>query len=296
MLNPTPQWKIVHETPGTATIDGDRGLGIMLGAEAMRLAIQKARDNGVGVVTLTNTGHIGAVGYFAMLAAQADMVGVCITCGGTLVVPTFGAEPRVGTNPISFAAPARNLPPLLYDAATSTIAGNKIGLALRVGANILPGWISEPDGTPIMDERPVPDRGHFHLLPLGSTREMGSHKGYGFALMAEVLAALLSGTLPSMLNPDEDSVVRFKSYFAAYNIAAFTDLDAFKDTLDRVLQTLLDTPPAPGHERVIYPGWSEHVEEQERIERGIPLHREVVEWFDRTTDELGIAALERMYG
>jgi LDH2 family malate/lactate/ureidoglycolate dehydrogenase len=231
-----------------------------------------------------------------MQAAQQDMVGLCLTAMNVLVLPTFGAAPRLGTNPISFAAPAKSAPFLLYDAATSTIAGNKIGLARRVGANLEPSWISEPDGTPIMEVRPV-SKGEMYalgassLLPLGGTREQGSHKGYGLGLMVEVLATLLAGGIPGMLE-DEQPLARH--HFAAYNIAAFTDLDEFKETMDRMLETLTATPPAPGHERVIYPGLAEHETEIERRANGIPLHREVVDWFNRCTEKLGVARLETM--
>lgn len=153
-LNPKANWRIVRESPSTATIDGDRGLGIILGPKAMRLAIDKARNVGMGVVTLYNNGHLGAVGHHAMLAAKADMVGVCMSATTVSVVPTFGAEPRFGTNPISIAAPARHEPPFLFDAATSAIAGNKVRLAARVGATLLPGWVTDKEGTPSWTKRP----------------------------------------------------------------------------------------------------------------------------------------------
>ena len=256
----------------------------------MRMAIEKARNVGIGAVTMFNAGHSGAIGHHAMIAAKEDMVGMTCTAGGTLVAPTFGAEGRLGTNPIAMAAPARNEPFLLFDAATSAIAGNKLGLARRVGAPMLPGWIAEMDGTPIMEETQVRERGEYLQLPLGGTREQGSHKGYGFSLMSEVLASALSGTLSSMIDQGGAS----HHYFAAYNIAAFTDLDTFKDNMDKMLRTLRDTKPAPGHERVIYPGLTEYEEEQERRANGIPLHKEVIEWFSDITSELSLPALKTM--
>ena len=289
-LNPTPAWKIQRETPATASIDGDRGLGVIQGPRAMRMAIEKARNVGVGIVTMHNSGHLGAVGHHAMLAAKEDMVGVCMTAAGMRVVPTFGREPRLGTNPISIAAPARTEPYLLFDAATSAVAGNKIVLAERVGALMESSWVAGLDGAPITDAQPVPPRGEFHQLPLGGTREQGSHKGYGLALMVEVLGTLLSGGIPSML----DGNVGAKHYFAAYHIEAFTDLDEFKDTMDHMLQTLQETPPAVGEEGVIYPGLPEHAHERDRRANGIPLHSEVNGWFDGITAELGIARLERL--
>ena len=292
-INPQPNPIVVAESPGTATIDGDRGLGVLQGTKAMQLAIDKARENGVGIVTMRNSGHLGAVGHFSTQAARQDMVGICLTAMSVLTLPTFGAERRLGTNPISIAAPANRMPWLLYDAATSTIAGNKLGLAKRVGALMEPGWIAEPDGTPIMDERPVPEAERYPpLLPLGGTREQGSHKGYGLGLMVEVLTTMLAGGIPGMNGATDEPLARH--HFAAYNIAAFTDLDAFKASMDRMLDTLAETRPAPGYERVVYPGLMEHETEIDRRANGIPLHREVIDWFNSATDDLGLVRLATM--
>ena len=186
-----PNWRVVSETSGTANIDADSGLVIILGRTAMQMAVDKARGVGAGVVTISNSGHSGAIGHHAMQAAMQDMVGIVMTAGGNNVVPTFSAEARFGTNPIAVAAPARDEAPFLFDAATSTVAMNKTWLAERVGADLLPGMIADKDGVPIMEEVPPPPTEETLLLPLGSTRELGSHKGYGLAMMVEVLATLL---------------------------------------------------------------------------------------------------------
>ncbi len=282
--------RVVRESRGTAVLDADKGLAIILGPEAMQMAVDKARDVGVGIVTLINAGHSGAIGYHALHAAKQDMVGMCFTAGGTRVAPTFAAEGRLGTNPMAMAAPSRNEAPFLFDAATSSVAHNKIRLAQRVGANILPGWMAEEDGTPIMEEVPPPDSDIPLLLPLGGTRELGSHKGYGLGMMAEILTTLLSGVGSGMV--DGESAARH--YFAAYNIEAFTDLDQFKDNMDAMLKTLRTTPPAAGHERVLYPGLLEHEAEQDRRANGIPLHREVVKWFQDIAGEFSIPALRTL--
>jgi LDH2 family malate/lactate/ureidoglycolate dehydrogenase len=138
-----------------------------------------------------------------------------------------------------------------------------------------------------MEEKPVFDRDEFFQAPLGGTREQGSHKGYGFALMAEVLSTLLAGALPTMLAPGSGS----KNQFAAYNIAAFTDLERFKDTMDEMLRTLRTAAPAPGQERVLYPGLSEAEEVADRRAHGIPLHKEVIQWFGECTSEMGLPPL-----
>jgi LDH2 family malate/lactate/ureidoglycolate dehydrogenase len=267
LLEPKPGWTIVRQTPGTAVIDAGRRLGVMVGPKAMRLAMDKARQVGVGIVTVFNAGHFGAIGHYAMQAAERDMVGVCYTAAGLSMVPTFASKPMLGTNPIALAAPARREAPMLFDVATSAIAGNKIRLAIRVGSPLLPGWVTDKEGTPIMEEKPVFDRDEYHQAPLGGTREQGSHKGYGFAMMAEVLSTLLAGARPTMLDPASGS----KNQFAAYDIRAFTDLDRFKRTMDDMLRTLRTSAPAPGQERVLYPGLSEAVELEHRRALGIPL-------------------------
>ena len=290
-LNKTPNLTVIKETTGTATIDADRALGIMAGVPAMERAISKARNVGVGIVTMFNSGHMGAVGHFSMMAAQQDMVGMCSVAAGTGILPTFGAEPKLGTNPISIASPSNLEAPILFDAATSAVAGNKLRLAARVDATLLPGWVASSDGSPIMEETKIVNRDDYHQLPLGGSREQGSHKGYGFGLMVEILGSLLSGDDPGMLR-DTPSWTPSRTYFAAYNVEAFTDVNVYKKNMDDMLSTLKNTPPAPGHERVLYPGLSESEEMAKRKETGIPLHKEVIEWFSSTTKRLGLEEME----
>lgn len=288
LLNPTPKMRIERESPTTATLDSDGGLGLILGPKAMRIAIDKAKAIGIGMVTLRGSGHMGAVGHHAMLAAQEDMVGVCMTASsGLSVVPTFASKPMFSTNPLSIAAPAGKEAPVYFDIATSAIAGNKIRLAMRVESPLLPGWVSDTEGNPLMQDTLVKDRSQILQLPLGGTREQGSHKGYGFAMLVEILSTLLCGSTPIMLDRSTAS----KTHFAAYNIAAFTDVDQFKATMDEMLATLRTCDPAPGEARVLYPGLSEHEEFQERSAHGIPLHKEVIQWFGQITDELSLPAL-----
>jgi LDH2 family malate/lactate/ureidoglycolate dehydrogenase len=270
--NPAPRWTVIRETPGTATIDCDRGLGLVVGPAAMRLAIEKAKAVGIGCVVAGNGRHFGAAGYHAALALEEDMVGMAMTVGGLSVVPTFGSKPMVGLNPLAVAAPARHEAPFLFDASMSSVAGNKIRLARRLGAPVAGGWIARPDGTPVMDEEPVPD--NFLMLPLGATREIGSHKGYSLAVMIDILCGLLAGTGPGF-----QTVGTVSHHFLAYRIDAFTDVDTFKDQMDTYMKALRETPPAPGHERVYYAGLPDAEAEADRHANGIPYHREVVEEF-----------------
>lgn len=280
-INPRPNWKITRQAPATATIDGDGGLGLAVGPQAMNVAIEKARQCGIGAVSVFNSGHFGAAAYHAAMAIPHDMVGLSMTMGGTAVTPTWGAKAILGLNPLAVAAPARNQPPFIFDASMSSVAGNKIRLAQRVGAKLNPGWIAHADGTPIMEETEVPEK--YLMLPLGGTREIGSHKGFSLGVMIEILAGVLSGNAAAFMRRKQTS-----HHFVAYHIEAFTDLDGFKDDMDTFLKALQDTPPAAGHKRVVYAGLPEHEEEIERRQHGIPYHPEVITWFKGIVNELGI--------
>ncbi len=281
-INPRPNWKIIRETPSTANIDSDRGLGIIITPKAMDIAIQKAKAVGVGMVTLGNARHLGMASYHAMMALEHDMIGVCMTSCPPVMVPTFGAEPRLGTNPIAVAAPAKNEPPFVFDAATSSVAVNKIRIARRLGAKMEPGWLADQDGNPVMVESDAPD--DYYLLPLGATREMGSHKGYGFSCIVDIMAGVLTGVgygaVPGRPN--------FGHYVAAYSIDAFTDVDSFKEMMDEWAQMMKATKPAPGHERVMVAGQPEAEVEAVRRVEGIPLHPDVAQSIRDICAELSV--------
>ena len=280
-INPRPEWRVVRETPSTATVDSDRGLGTIVTPKAMGIAIEKARNVGVGMVTIGNARHLGMASYHAMLALPHDMIGVCMTSCPPAVLPTFGAEPRLGTNPIAVAAPAGEEAPFVFDAATSSVAVNKIRIAQRLGADIPAGWLAEADGTPVMEDRPAPDS--YWLLPVGGSREGGSHKGYGLSCVVDILAGVLTGygygAAPGRPN--------FGHYVAAYSVDAFTDAAHFKQEMDAWIRMMNATRPAPGHDRVLVAGQPEAEMEALRRAEGIPLHPEVCQSIRDMCAELG---------
>ena len=280
-INLDPHWRISHESAAACTIDSDGAHGGVIGPEAMRVAIDRAREYGVGAVSVYNGGHFGAAAYHAAMALEYDMIGISMTAGGVAVTPTFGAERLLGLNPIAVAVPTRDEPPFIFDASMSAVAGNKVRLAKRLGRDALPGWIAGDDGDPIMEEREIPE--DFMMLPLGGTREIGSHKGFGLTVMIEVLTSVLSG---GAAGPDRRATQAH--HFLAYRIDAFTEIDQFKDDMDVYLRRLREAKTAPGAERVYYAGLPEHEEEVIRRERGIPYHPEVIEWFKGMISELGI--------
>jgi LDH2 family malate/lactate/ureidoglycolate dehydrogenase len=266
------------------TIDADGALGTHIGPWAMQQAIDRAKEFGMAAVAVINSGHLAGCGYYAMMAAEQGMIGHCMTAGNTLsTVPTFGSRPVMGTNPVAWAAPARKMPPFLFDIATTQVAGNKLGLARRTGAKVEPGWITDAEGTPIMEPVDTPPPGEYFMLPFGGTRENGSHKGYGLALMNEIICNELSGFGPGPVHG-----IPGGHFFQAYDIEAFTDTEKFMDDMDSLLQYIVDVPPAKGHERVLYAGLKEDEEEKERLERGIPYHFEVIDWYESYCAEAGI--------
>ncbi len=284
VINPTPKVSVVRETPAIANLHSDNGLGVVVTPKAMNMAIEKAKDVGVGMVTVGHGRHLGMASYHAMMALEHDMIGLCVTTAGPRMAPTFGAVPRLGTNPIAIAAPAGTEPPFVLDIATTAVAGNKITIAQRLGTKILGGWAADERGVPIMEAMDPPEHDVPALLPLGSVREMGSHKGYGLACVVDILSGILSGGGYGMFpgRPYNHHMV------SAYRVDAFTDLDGFKAMMDEFLQTLKETPPSPGHDGVVVPGHPEWDTEQERRANGIPLHAEVVQWFRDTCRELDV--------
>ena len=286
-INPNPKWVIERESKATATVDCDGGLGVIIGPKAMDIAISKAKDVGVGMVTMRNGGHMGMISYYAMQALEHNMIGVSMTATGAGVLPTFGSQPRLGTNPIAVAAPGGNGHPFVLDIATSVVAGNKLGLARRIGSLIPGGYVADMEGVPIMEEDALPDQ--YRTLPFGSTRELGSHKGYGLACVVEILCGILSGGGFAFM-PERMATPygRYRHMVAAYDIDAFTEVSTFNGLMEEWMEGLKNTPVAPGHERVLVPGQPEDEAYKERIQSGIPLHPEVIDWFRDICTELEV--------
>ncbi len=280
-INPTPNLNRTVDHVAALNFDCDRGLGLAQSREMMLAACERAKETGVAVATAFNGRHYGACAYYAHVGLDHDMVGISMTAGGLLVAPTQGAERMLGLNPLGIGAPADEEVPFIFDASMSSVAGNKIELLRRVGGHVLPGWVTDADGNPVMDETQVPQ--DFMMLPLGGTREIGSHKGFGLSFMIEILCGMLQGTGGG---PHRRKGVAH--YFMAIDVARFTDLDGFKKDMDDYLRSILECKPAPGESRVVYPGYPEYEYEVERREQGIPYHPEVIEWFKKTTDDLGV--------
>ena len=286
-MNPRPNWKVIHETDSTASVDGDGGLGNIIAPKVMDYAIEKAQKSGSCGIAIRNSGHAGAVGYHALKAAKAGMIGMAMTAGGNAMIPTYGAEPKLGTNPIAWAAPANKEAPFVFDAAMTAIAGNKIGLARRLGRPMEPGWLANPDGTPDMKGGQTAEfeAGSIRSqLPMGATRELGSHKGYSLGVVVDIMCGPLS-----MAAGFGSAEPKRRAHFAqAWDIAGFCDVDEFKADMDGMLEGLRNTKPMAGADRVFYAGLPEAETEIEGPRAGIPLPKEVSDWFRDICAELSI--------
>ncbi|HEY1236042.1 MAG TPA: Ldh family oxidoreductase [Candidatus Binatia bacterium] len=277
-----PHIRIVSETPSTALLDGDRGMGMVIGRRAMELAIEKAKSCGIGMVGVRNSRHYGMSAQYAMQALPHDMIGIAMTNAGRQVVPTFGREARFGTNPMCFAVPADKELPFVLDMATTTAAAGKLELAARLEKSIPTGWALDEKAQATEDPR-VAQKAR-RLLPLGGSRDNGSHKGYGLAVLVEILCGVLTGTVTA-LNSDQDPRGHF---FGAIRIDAFRPVAEFKQDMDRLIRELKSTPPIEGQKRVYVAGEIEFEIAEERAERGIPLLPSVLKGLREVSEHLGL--------
>jgi L-2-hydroxycarboxylate dehydrogenase (NAD+) len=282
-MNPKPDIRIISESTSSALIDGDRGIGMVIGQRAMELAIRKAKDSGVAMVGVRNSRHFGMSAYYAMMALPHDMIGIAMTNASRQVVPTFGREARFGTNPICLAAPAMEELPFVIDMATTTAAAGKLELAARRGHAIPVGWALDEKAETTTDPRTAQKARR--LLPLGGSREGGSHKGYGLAILVEILCGVLTGTITA-LNKNQDPRGHF---FGAIRIDSFRPAEEFKRDMDRLIRELKSTPPVEGQGRVYVAGQIEFETAEERSERGIPLHSSVLDGLRAVSKELSVA-------
>jgi len=294
-INPTPNVRVVHETPSTAVVDGDAGLGLVVAPFAMKVAIEKAKIAGTGWVSVKNSNHYGIAGVHAMQALQHDMIGISLTNASPLVSPTFSKERLLGTNPISVAIPAKEQPPFVLDMATTTAANGKLEILQRKNEQAPEGWIQDKDGQSTTDPLGVKDGGA--LLPLGGDRERGSQKGYGLGAVVDIFSAVLSGAnygpwvppFVAFLEPHPNPVGEgLGHFFGAMRVDAFRPADEFKQHMDNWIGRFREATPIDGHEKVLIPGDPERELEAERRANGIPLLAPVLEDLRALGEKMGI--------
>ena len=293
-----PKIKVVRETPATALIDAGAGLGQPVSHRAMRKAIDKAKKVGAGFVTVCNSNHYGIAGYYAMMALEHDCIGMSMTNADVLVVPTFGRNAMLGTNPIAVAAPAGKERPFVMDMATSTVPRGKVEVYDRLDKSMPMGWATDDRGVGTDDAHKVLDnlknRRGGGLLPLGGEGELFSgYKGYGLALWVDVFCAVLSGasyaTLVYPKNAEGKPLpANLGHFFGAWSVDAFRPVKEFRAAMDDLQGLLKNTPKAEGHERIYIHGEKEYEKAELYAREGIPLNPKVAADLKAIGQETGV--------
>lgn len=287
ILNPVTNYKIVKESPSTAVIDGQNGMGQVISYNAMKLAIEKAKKYGMGMVAVRNSSHYGFAGYYPLMAVRENMIGITGTNARPSVAPTFGVENMLGTNPLTFGIPSDEPFPFLLDCATSITQRGKIELYARTGKELPKGWVMDVNGESKTNSIEVLEdiiAGKAALMPLGGIgEETGGYKGYGYAAVVEILsAALQQGAFMKMLTGSMDGKkvpYRIGHFFIVIDISAFTEPDDFKETTGKILRELRDSRKMPGQTRIYTAGEKEYLTWLEIKDKGVPFSYELLEEF-----------------
>jgi LDH2 family malate/lactate/ureidoglycolate dehydrogenase len=295
-LNMRPVFKVVREAPAIALIDADAGLGHPVSVRAMNLAVDKCRATGVAVVSVVNSHHFGAAGCYARIAAERGAIGMVTSATrGVTMVPTFAAEPVMGTNPLAFAAPARRNPPFQLDMATTTVAAGKVKVYKLNHTPLPSGWVVDGDGHPVTDAeeafRYVFERSEGGITPLGGAREVGGHKGYGLAVMVHILGGVLGGASFSPIRnraqkpSDPHNIGHF---FMAIDPLAFRADGEFENDLDQVIDVLHDAKRADPAQPVLVAGDPEMATWAERLRDGVPIPADLMEQLREVATSAGV--------
>lgn len=298
-IKANPDVRIVHELPSTALVDGDTGLGMIVGRRAMEIAIQKAQQTGAGFVSVRRSSHYGIAGFYAMMALPHDMIGISMTnvgAGGN-TPPTYGKTGLFGTNPIAVAAPTATPPPFVMDFATTVVAAGKLEIAMRRGQEVPLGWIMDAEGK--LTTKPDARRGGGYILPLGGMKETGGHKGYGLMLLVDILSGVLSGAAVganiAKLSQEGMGAERARAtgtaantghFFGALRIDGFRPVQEFKEAMDEMFRVIRSSEKLPGHDRIYVHGEIEWETEAHRRVHGIPLDLPTYQSLEEIAKEL----------
>lgn len=298
------EMEIVKETETTAMVDGHHGMGHVIAYRSMRMAMDKARQYGLGAVTVRNGTHFGIAGYYSLMAAEEGMMGFTVTNARPAIAPTFSTEPMLGTNPIAFAAPSDAGHPFCFDAATSITQRGKIEVLARAEECVPPGWVIGAEGTTLTDADEILDnlgQATAALLPLGGAGEaLAGYKGYDLATMVEILSAsLCAGVfMKDLLGFALDGSRRpymLGHFFLAIDIEHFIPLEVSRFITGQILRALQNARKAPGEPRIYVAGEKEHEKEGQIREYGVPVNSNLRRELQFMRDELGISGYEAYF-
>jgi len=287
LINVRPKVKVFSQAPATATVDGDRGLGFVVGYRAMMEAMHRAEVTGAGFVTVRNSTHFGAGANYAMMALSRNMIGISLTTGGKGMVVPGSSGRGVCINVISIAVPAKEEVPFVLDMATTVVAAGRVEVALREGVTMPEGWAVNREGEPLTDPRKFREEGA--LLPLGGIPQLGSYKGFGLAVAVDILCSILSGSIasPQMLS-EPNSSGRCNNFFGALRIDSFLPVEDFKKSMGEMIEAIESLPKLPGVKKIYVAGELEAEIEKDRKANVIPLNPDVIQGLQKLAKELGI--------
>lgn len=301
ILNPVTKIDILKETPTTAVLDANDGMGMVASKKAMDMCIEKAHKYGMGMVAVRNSSHYGIAGYWTGLAAKENMIGISGTNARPSVAPTFGVENMLGTNPLTFSMPTDEPFPFTLDCATSVIQNGKIEYYARINHDTPKGLVISREGEELTDSAEILKKIRSQqaaLAPLGGFGETtGGYKGYGYSTVVEILsAALQSGLfLKALDGKDEEGKIRpyhLGHFFIAIDTEAFMGAEAFKKTCGDILRDLRGSEKAPGQERIYTAGEKEYDVWMYRKDKGVPVTEAVQKEFIGLRDEFGLTQLK----
>lgn len=300
ILNPITQFEIVRESPTTAVVDGHNGMGHVIAKRSMQMAIDKAKKFGMGMVAVRNSTHFGIAGFYALMAAKENMIGICGTNARPSIAPTFGVENMLGTNPLTFAMPTDEEFPFMLDCATSVSQRGKIELYERQGKPVPKGWVIDENGESKTDAKEILKdlvAEKAALTPLGGVgEEMAGYKGYGYATVVEILsAALQSGSYMKMLLGLKDGKkipYPLGHFFIAIDINAFTDPEDFKHITGNILRELRASKKMPGQNRIFTAGEKEYLIWLDRKDKGVPINASLQQDLKKLIEELKITGFD----
>lgn len=283
IINVQPRIKVVSEAPATVAFDADNAIGHIVSAEAMRTCIKRAKELGIAAATVRNSHHCGAMAFYAQMAADAGCIGNAVTNGGVMMAPFGGIDRAVALNPVAWAAPTGRPWAVNLDMATSVVAGSKVMLAIEKGEQIPPGWSIDTEGRGTTDPYKARDGA---MLPLGGA------KGYGLAVILDVLAGVLGGGrfgANQGVAPFAVKQQQFSHFYMAIDISKFLPLDEFKQRMDAMIDVLKAGRLAEGSGGIFLPGEIEYNNRLRHLQEGLPYPAVVMDEIERIATELGVA-------
>jgi LDH2 family malate/lactate/ureidoglycolate dehydrogenase len=281
ILNPVTKVDIIRESPTTAVLDANNGMGHVVSKQAMQMCIDKAKTYGMGMVAVRNSSHYGIAGYYGLMACQAGMIGITGTNARPSIAPTFGVENMLGTNPLTFVMPSDEAFPFFLDCATSVSQRGKFEYYAKNGKELPKGWAIDREGNSKTDAVQVLKdlvNGDAALTPLGGIgEETAGYKGYGYATVVEILSSALQsgGFMRALMGFENGKKVPYRlgHFFIAINIESFIDLPEFEKITGNILRDLRSSEKMPGHDRIFTAGEKEHITYLERLKNGVPINQ-----------------------